>query len=338
MGDLTIDPFAADGFTLAELTDAINILPNMYGRLREKKLFPEQGVTSRTIIVEEKNGVLNLLKSMPVGSPGDLNKMGKRKIRSFVIPHIPLDDVVLPEEYSGLRAFGKTSALEQLNNVVNDKLQTMRNKHDITKEWLRMGALKGLILDGDGSTLYNLYTEFGITQKVIDFVLDSDTTDVRNKCISVSRHIEDNLLGEVSTDVECLCSASFFDALITHPNVEKVFEGHQAAIERLGGDPRKGFLFGGITFEEYRGQATDATGTVRKFIADDEAHCYPVGTMETFKTYNAPADFMETANTIGLPYYAKQEPRKFNRGMDIHTQSNPLPLCKRPGLLVKVTI
>jgi len=50
----------------------------------------------------------------------------------------------------------------------------------------------------------------------------------------------------------------------------------------------------------------------------------------------APADFNETVNTLGQPLYAKQEPRKFDRGTDLHTQSNPLPICHRPGLLIKV--
>lgn len=93
----------------------------------------------------------------------------------------------------------------------------------------------------------------------------------------------------------------------------------------------------GIIFEEYRGQARDADGTVRKFIADDEAHAFPMGTMDAFETLFAPADFVETTNTMGLELYAKQEIRKFGRGVDLHTQSNPLPICYRPGVLVKLT-
>ena len=34
---------------------------------------------------------------------------------------------------------------------------------DPTIEYQRVGALKGIILNGDGSTLYNLFTEFGVT-------------------------------------------------------------------------------------------------------------------------------------------------------------------------------
>jgi hypothetical protein len=45
---------------------------------------------------------------------------------------------------------------------------------------------------------------------------------------------------------------------------------------------------------------------------------------------------LETINTLGKRLYAKQEARKFNRGIDIHTQSNTLPMCMRPSLIVKV--
>ncbi len=57
---------------------------------------------------------------------------------------------------------------------------------------------------------------------------------------------------------------------------------------------RSGFTFCGITFEEYRGQATDPEGIVRRFIEKDTGHCFPLGTASTFTTYFAPADFNET--------------------------------------------
>jgi hypothetical protein len=67
-----------------------------------------------------------------------------------VIPHIPHDDVVLPEEVQGIRAFGSETEMETVAGVMARHLETMRNKHAITLEHLRMGALKGVILDADG--------------------------------------------------------------------------------------------------------------------------------------------------------------------------------------------
>ncbi len=334
---MILNPFDTDAFSMVSLTSAINILPNNYGRVRELGLFPGKGVRTRTVIVEEQNGILNMLPTLPPGAPGTQNKMGKRTVRSFTIPHIPVDDVILPQEYEGIRAFGTESEVAALAQVMNDHLQTAKNKFAITLEHLRMGALKGIILDADGSTIYNLYTEFGITQKTVSFALSSSSTNVASKCREVTRHLEDNLKGEVMTEVRCLVDEGFFDALIAHESVKEVFLNHSAAVQYLGGDPRKEFKFGGITFEEYRGVATDLEGNSRQFIADNEGHAFPMGTMNTFQTLFAPADFNETVNTLGLELYAKQEERKFGRGVDLHAQSNPLPICYRPGVLVKVT-
>lgn len=331
-----LNPFATDAFNMVSLTRAINILPNNYGRVRELGLFPGKGVRTRSVIVEERNGILNLLPTMPPGSPGTVARREKRTVRSFTIPHIPHDDSILPAEYEGIRAFGSESELATLASIMNDHLQAMRNKHAITLEHLRMGALKGVILDADGSTLYNLYTEFGITQKTVDFVLGTSTTDVAAKCREVVRHIEDNLKGEVMTNVRALVSAEFFDKLISHTKVKEVYLNYARAQDVLGGDVRKGFVFQGVTFEEYRGVATDPDGNTRRFIAEGEGHAFPEGTLGTFETLFAPADFIETANTVGLELYAKQQERDFGRGIDIHTQSNPLPICYRPAVLVKV--
>src|SRR5512146_507670 len=134
---MILNPFSTDAFNMAALTAAINRIPNTYGRLEQLNLMPPEGVRTRTILIEEMSGVLNLLPTQPVGAPGTLGTSGKRKVRSFVIPHIPHDDVVLPEEVQGIRAFGSENDMEALSNLLARKLQTMRNKHAITLEHLR---------------------------------------------------------------------------------------------------------------------------------------------------------------------------------------------------------
>lgn len=343
---MILNPFEDnDAFSMTSLSQAINILPNRYGRVGQLGIFPDKGVRTRVIIVEELNGVLNLLPTLPVGAPGTQNKLGKRKVRTFSVPHIPLDDTVQPSEYQGIREFGSENELKSLASVMNDHLQSARNKFDITLEHLRMGALKGIILDADGSTLYNLYTEFEISQKVIAFVLGTSTTNIAGKCREVIRHIEDNLHGEVYTGVRCLCSANFFDLLINHDEVKKYYINHAAALSLVdsSADPRRGFKFAGITFEEYRGTATDMDGTARPFISSvaspvqGDAHFYPEGTQQSFNTIYAPGNFLETVNTLGIPLYAKQAIENMGRWVDLHVESNPLPICYRPGLLVKGT-
>ena len=55
------NPFNSPAFSMAALTSAINIIPNRYGRMEALNLFPVKPVRTRQVIVEEQNGVLNLL-------------------------------------------------------------------------------------------------------------------------------------------------------------------------------------------------------------------------------------------------------------------------------------
>lgn len=330
-----LDIFANDAFSALELTDAFNVLPNKYGRLNELNLFPARGVRTPSIAIERKNGVLNILPTVPRGGPATRGTTGKRDLRRLEVPHIPHEDVILAEEVAGVRRFGSENDLMSVQELVNEKLNNMTQKHDITLEFLRWGALKGVVLDADGSTLVNLFNEFGVAEEVQDFDLTNTATEVVTKILNLKRYMELNLLGDSMSGVHVMCSSGFFDALTTHDKIKDAYR-YYATNQRLGGDYRTRFEHSGVIFEEHNGTCTDFDGDVIKFIPDDEARAFPIGS-QAFSTYFAPADFMETVNTPGIPRYAKQERMKFDRGVEVHTQSNPLPICRRPQLLVRLT-
>ncbi len=76
------NPFDAGGYSLAEMTQAINILPNLYTRLGQIGLFRFEGVTQRSVIIEQYEGVLNLLPSVPLGGPATVGTREGRSMRS----------------------------------------------------------------------------------------------------------------------------------------------------------------------------------------------------------------------------------------------------------------
>jgi hypothetical protein len=331
-----LDVFKGDAFSTLSLTDAINKVPYKPARIGQLGLFSEKGIRTTTIMIEEKEGQLSLIPTSPRGAPGDALGATARTVRSFIVPHLIRRASVIADEVEGIRTFGSESELQAVQDLVNDRLLTLRAMHEVTLEHLRIGALKGQILDADGLTvLYNLFTEFGVAQQTQDFDFTDTTTDIRAVCVAVARQVEDALGAAVYTGLRAFCSASWFDALIGHPRVEESFRYQEGLVLRE--DLRKGFRFGGIVFEEYRG----SVGGV-DFIEDDVAYCFPEGVMTEkgplFSTAFAPADYVETVNTLGLPIYAKQEPMKFDRGIEIEAQSNPLPLCLRPRSVVELTM
>lgn len=221
----TFNPFASDAFSLVNMTQAINQFPNNYGKINQMGIFTDVGIRSTVALIERRNGVLNLIPSTPWGGPPAVNTSGKRDIVSVPVPHIPVTDIVLPSDVQGIRAFGTESELETIENLIAQKLEEMSRKHDITLEYLRMGALKGQVIDGDGTTvLVNLFTAFGVTQKVINIALSNATLDVKTAVQGISRYFEDTLMGETMTEVLVLCSPEYWDALTSHPNVVLAYQ------------------------------------------------------------------------------------------------------------------
>ncbi|MCJ2098952.1 major capsid protein [Methylobacterium sp. E-046] len=344
-----LDIFNQDAFSAAALTGNITMVPNTYGRINELGLFRPEPIPTTTGVVIIENGVLNLLPTRPRGGPPSLGTRGNQKPKPFYVPHIPHDDAVLTTDVQNMLALGAagTVGLESLQGFLDRKLITMRRKHAITLENLRVGALRGVIRDYDGSVILNLFDMFGVTEQVFDFALGTATTDVLGKCQDVTGFMEDNLLGETMTGVHALCSPEWFRKLTGHAKVTEAFKYYQSGPQILREDVRKGFTFGGITFEEYRGAASylqeDGTRTApQRFIPAGDVRFFPLGTTDTFTNFWAPPDFMGEVNQApGLAdaevFVAPPERMEFGKGMKIHTESNPLPLVKRPALLVRGT-
>ncbi len=80
-------------------------------------------------------------------------------------------------------------------------------------------------------------------------------------------------MASIWKELHALVSPEFFDALTSHQKVKEAYERWQEGAA-LRDDMRSEFTFCGITFEEYRGQATDPEGTVRRFIEEDTGHWF----------------------------------------------------------------
>jgi hypothetical protein len=310
-----LNPFVLDnqGFSLAETTAAINLLPNRYSRITELGLFSDVPLHSPTAIIELKNNSLTILPTQPWGSPGVGAGPGKREIKSLVVPHTGWEDTVLAVDVMGIRQFGTDNVLETIQLKVLEKLQQAKDLFDMTDEYRKINALQGIVLDADGVTpLFNSFNFFGITKKSFDFTLGTTSTDVPSKILAVKRYMEDNLLGETMQTIRIFVGSKFYDKLINHPSIKEIWLNWSGAPARLASDLRKWFEIEGVTFEEYRGLVPkpDGTGNIQ-FIADNFGIAVPIGTKNNFKRFLAPADCIDTVNTIAKPYAShKVYPKK----------------------------
>lgn len=327
----TFDIFNNDAFSLSRLSQTIVDIPRVQTILGDSGLFTEQGITTTSMFIERTGSELKLVPAAPRGGVGQPVGLKGRSLIPVQAIHLPQMGAMMADEVQNVRAFGSETEVEALSTRMEAKLKQMKANLDLTIEYHRIGAVKGQVLDADGATvLMDMYTTFGVAQSTANFVLGTATTRVKDKIADMVRQVRVKLGGRSFTGVEVLCSAAFFDSLTRHATVEKSFDYYNTA-QFLRDDPRgKAFSYAGATFREYLG----GVGSV-DFIAAGEAYAYPVGVQGLFQTAYAPADYMETVNTTGLPYYAKQELMDFNKGVAIESQSNPINYCTLPETVIK---
>lgn len=328
---LSLDVFNTDPFGLVELTKVINDTPYTPGRVSELGWFRESGISTTVAMIEQKGRVLSLVPNAPRGQTGTVKNGDKAKVMPVLTTHLPQAWSILADEVQNIRAFGSTSELKMLQDEVRDRLAKCRSDLDVTIEFQRLGALKGKILNSDLSEILDLFTLMGTSQLTHAMALATGTTKVRNKIIEARRKSEKELGGRAYTGHRGLCSAGFFDALVSSDAAAKAYDRWQDG-EALRADVRTGFKFGDVIWEEYRG----TVGGV-DFIADGDAYLVPEGIPNFMNTYFAPADYMDTVNTKGLPYYARQERMEMDRGIKGETQSNPIHIVEVPSAIIRLT-
>lgn len=327
-----LDIFNNDPFSVVSLTKAINETKHVPSRISELGLFSEEGITTTNVMIEKQGNALSLVPSGSRGAPATPVTGDKRTAIPFSATHLAQVANILADEVQNVRPFGAEGDVETVQGIVNKRLTKMRRNLDATIEHHRMGAIKGQILDADGTTvLLNLFTAFGVTQQTKSMVLGTTTTKVRQKIVEAKRLIEAELGGLMYSGVRALCSPGFFDSFVGHDSVVAAYDRWQDG-EFHRQDIRAGFYHGGVFWEEYRGTVGGVS-----FIADGEAYLLPEGVPDLFVTHYAPADYLETVNTIGLPYYAKQEELRMGKGVELEAQSNPISLCTRPRTVIKLT-
>lgn len=329
----SLDIFNNDAFSVTQLTNAINEVPSIPSRLAQLGLFTEDGIITPQFGIEFEGASLKLVSNAVRGAPGSSRKRDKRKMIPFMTTHLPQDGYVGADEIAGVRAFGSETELQTVQTVVNKELARMRRDLDVTIEYQRIGAIRGQILDSDGTTvLLDLYTTFGVTKQFHVLALNTAGTNVRNKLVEAKRKVELALDGIPYKSLRAICSASFFDKLTGHEKVEATYNLYNNS-EILRSDNRKGFTYADITFEEYSGAVAGIP-----FVEDGKAYLIAEGVPDLFITKFAPADYLETVNTTGLPYYAKQEITRMGKGVDIESQSNPISINTRPQAMIELRI
>lgn len=341
-----LDVFKTDAFGLNSMIARFDTVEFVPGQALALPIWETDSIDTEVALVERRDEPLIYVNSSPRGAAGQQVSDGKRDIVPIPVPHFQQNATVEAAEVAGVREFGTTNQLQTVESVVMRKLRMAGTRFNAVEELLSIHALQGIVMDPDGvRTLADLYALLGFTKEVeatwTFHITASDAAgaggdgSLKENCVKMTRKIRDNLrMGSIVPQVYCFMTSGFTDRFTKAKEVRDAYRFYENAGQyqtflregqQFGKPP---FRYGDILFEEYRG-----TG-----IPDNKAIFFPIlpaGVQSIYKMIYAPADYIETVNTLGRPRYAKVAPDvKFNKYVEMETQMNPLPICLRPQALI----
>ncbi|WP_172123213.1 major capsid protein [Devosia sp. 919] len=340
-----LDYLQAPEFAPNRLTESINIPPYDTGRPAQMGLFADTPIATTYVRLGLTDDEITIIPARERGGENNLNMRGDRQGLMISIPHFPLDDAITPSDLQNLLVWGEDYVFQTLAGVYNEKLGSMRSKHTATWNHLDWGALNGLILDAEGKLLLDLYDEFELIQHTVNFALDTSTTGIAAKNREAKALLRKELRGAATRGAVVLAGAEFFDKYVGHQNVLDNLKAYRDAGTNPGREEvEESFTFAGMRLErideEFQYRQPDGTFLTKEAVADDEAILVPLGT-PYFKRYSAPPDTIANANQAPNPgdkIFVSTDDLPHGKGQEIHTESNVLPICTKPGVIIKLTV
>ena len=331
-----------NNFEVQDWTQEISTIQNQWGTIGQLGIFQEVPVAEHVITFESRTENGGVIVDRVRGDRNNVAKDYDRKIRSFPIPHFPLNDAILPQDIQGKRAYGSVSEAETLANKRTEKMEYIRKAHARTLEIARAQAIvSGTAYAPSGTIALNYNTEFGVTRTTVPFVLGTAGTEVLGKVEAVIAAVQDNAGSTSITGIVGMCSPGFFAALISHASIRTAYQYYASTAEPLrqrqaaGGSAvplQREFYFGGIRFIEMR---DSFNGT--PLVTANEAFFVPTGT-DAFKTFFGPANRFGIVNTLGEQTYYFESAAPDGTAISIDTESNHLSALMRPELVIRGTV
>jgi len=331
-----LDIFNDKAFGLTELTHALNRVPTLPNYLESLGIFTPKPIRTLSAAMEKKENSLSLVKTSPRGAPLVVNIDEKRDIRDVRTVRLAKGDTIHSHELQSIRGFGTEAGFKELQTEVMGRMASIRDDINLTLERHRLGAINGLVLDSDGSTLIDWFSFWGISRPAtVRWTFSASTSDgsIRTKCMATIRTMERAARGAFTpaTRIYALCGDDFFDALIAAKETRETYLNYQAAADLRAVSPRREFNYGGITFVNYQG--TDDNSTVA--IGAKLCRFFPVGAKDVFAHFMSPGEALPMVNTLGQPFYAMTIPDdKRQMFVDVELYTYPLFACLHPGVLL----
>lgn len=323
-------------FSVEELTAAISSLPFEPKQLAQLGWFENDSVRTTVVKIErESEASFGVVASVARGSRGESAGRATRDGEFFEIGFVRIEDVFRADEVQGVRAHGTDGQLETVDAGLMKVLRRGKARIGTTLEHMRIGALKGQVLNKDGTVLWDFWNKFGLSPNTATLDLASSTVKLRS-AIDVLTEQSANELGDAEpTSYEAIIGAPAFRALVESKAAREEYLAQVTAGAAAGRSMEDVFDYGGVRWHKAKTRSSVHSSVAR--IEDNKAYIVPRGIPDFLIGRFGPADWIDSVNLPGVPVYAKSKVNADETGWDVDMKSCPFFAPTRPRGIVQVT-
>ena len=323
---------ANNDFTGAELTAIINDVEQAQQPLQSLGLFDVKAERTTGVKVERKKQGLQLVQTSQRGSSDGTNmNHGERDLVTFESVRLMVKDTLQPADIQNIRQFAADDdELIEVRSELAERAQRMRDTLDANLERMRFGAIKGQVLDADGSVIFDLFQKFGYTQakKSIKFGTGGD---LEAQVLGAKNAVDKATAGKLRKGYIALCGAGFTDKLHTDDEFKRAYDRYQDSAQART-DMRDRIAYKNVDWIK----CDDGIGS-ELYIPENKAYLFPVIPKMFIERYT-PGDIMWAVNQRGYPFYMTQKDLDHDMGVEIWGRSFPIILNTIPQGVIELSV
>lgn len=336
--------FGDDAFQQAEMIEGIQKRTYIPTGLDSIIGFQPKAVSTDTVYIGQRTNTNGIIQSTLRAAPIEMRVRPDKNFRPIKIPRIAEGDQLFAHELANMAPWEGEDEVDMVVARIAEMQEDLIRDVEFTEENMRLGALNGIILDKDGSTIVNFYTEFNVVAPAaVDLTLDNAAMTIGELRTKIGTMIAMPIAKAIGsgaaarTQIRAVCGDAFWFALTGHPAVSATYLNYAAAAELRGERIWETYDLGGVMWYHYRGTDDGTTMT----ISTNTAKVFPVGVPGMFQHIMGPAnEFLPLVNQRGrryIPFLVRD-----NSGRDQWVQPEiyayPLFVNARPDLVMTATI
>lgn len=331
-----------DGNLGSELQGLVESIPHTPSRITQLGLFRAEFLNGTGIDFDVSQMTLELIDPVARGATSTFVDADPSNLVHFNTYTFKRSARVTEVEIRDIRRMG-TAQFESAKNAFKRKLRKPLLEVRTGREWQQLGAIRGLIVNTAGTVTTNIFTKLGQTAPAaMYFDLTATHADgaFNAFCSRVADRVADELAGSTGyTGIHCFVTSEDMIRIGNLPEVRETFRYQQGqSFLQAGKGYGTTFVYGGITFEVYRG----TVGAV-DFLAETQAVAFPLGADNFLAAYAPSTKIVDPTSgaeleggVLGQVEFAFPfiDPR--GEYEEIEIQSHPLFLNLRPRSTVEI--